>query len=149
MRLFRPSPHDTNRGRASLLRHPYLSGITTTVPVLTIDDVCAGKAVSLIKIDVGGHEAAVLRGAANTITRCAPSIVFEYAPALLEDAVAQTPFGWLADCGYQMFRVRAARHGITGQVRLALDRQQETPAAGGNFLAVSPQAAIRLRLLLA
>ena len=108
-----------------------------------------GVPVALVKIDVGGHEAAVLRGAANTITRCAPSIVFEYAPALLEDAVAQTPFGWLADCGYQMFRVRAARHGITGQVRLALDRQQETPAAGGNFLAVSPEAAIRLRLLLA
>jgi FkbM family methyltransferase len=149
MRLFRPGPHDTNRARASLLHHPYLTGITTTVPVVTVDDVCAGEAVSLIKIDVEGHEAAVVRGAADTIARHAPSVVFEYAPAMLEDPVAQTPFGWLADCGYQMFRVRAARHGITGRVRLALDRQRETPAAGGNFLAVSPQAAIRLRPLLA
>jgi FkbM family methyltransferase len=149
MRLFRPSPHDTNRARASLLHHPYLTGLTTTVPVVTIDDVCAGAEVSLIKIDVEGHEAAVVRGAAGTIARCAPSIVFEYAPALLEDTVAQTPFGALADSGYLMFRVRPARHGITGRVRLALDRQQETPAVGGNFLAVSPQAATRLRPLLA
>jgi FkbM family methyltransferase len=93
--------------RPSLLDHPHLTGITTTVPVVTVDDVCAGEEVSLIKIDVAGHEA-----------------------------------------GSQMFRVRAARHGLTGRVRLALDRQRETPAAGGNFLAVSPQAAMRLRLLL-
>jgi FkbM family methyltransferase len=148
MRLLRPSPHDADRAMASLLHHPHLTGITTTVPVVTVDDVCAGEEVSLIKIDVAGHEAAVVRGAGNTIARCAPSIVFAYAPALVGDAVAQTPFGWLADCGSQMFRVRAARHGLTGRVRLALDRQRETPAAGGNFLAVSPQAAMRLRLLL-
>ena len=39
MRLFRPSPHDTNRARASLLHHSYLTGLTTTVPVVAIDDV--------------------------------------------------------------------------------------------------------------
>jgi len=149
MQLYRPSPWDTNRARASLLHHPYLTGVKTMVPVVTVDDVCAGRAVSLIKIDVEGHEAAVVRGAANTIARCAPSIVFEYAPAMLEDAVAQTPFGWLADYGYQMFRIRAAQHPITGRVRLALDRQRETPVAGGNFLAISPPAAVRLRHLLA
>ena len=146
-RLFRPSPWDTNRARASLLHHPYLTGITTTVPVVTVDDVCAGQPVSLIKIDVEGHEAAVVRGAAGTIAQYAPSVVFEYAPELLEDAVAQTPFGWLADSGYLMFRVRAARHGITGRVRLALDLLQEIPAVGGDFLAVSPQVAVRLRAL--
>ena len=146
-RLFRPSPWDTNRARASLLHHPYLTGITTTVPVVTVDDVCGGRSVSLIKIDVEGHEAAVVRGAADTIAQYAPSVIFEYAPELLEDAVAQTPFGWLADSGYLMFRVRAARHAITGRVRLALDRLHETPAVGGDFLAVSPQVAVRLRAL--
>jgi FkbM family methyltransferase len=149
MQLYRPSPWDTNRARASLLHHPYLTGVKTMVPVVTVDDVCAGRAVSLIKIDVEGHEAAVVRGAAGTIARYAPAVVFEYAPQLLEDAVAQTPFGWLADSGYLMFRIRAARHGITGRGRLALDRVAEIPAVGGDFLAVAPAAATRLRPLLA
>ena len=64
---------------------------------MTVDDACAGAPVALIKIDVEGHEAAVVRGAADTIAADAPSVVFEYAPELLEDPVAQTPFGWLAD----------------------------------------------------
>jgi FkbM family methyltransferase len=143
--LYRPSPQDTNRARASLLHHAYLTGVATTVPVVTIDDVCAGQPVALIKIDVEGHEAAVVRGAAGTIAGHMPSVVFEYAPDLLDDVVAQTPFGWLAECGYTLFRVRPARHGITGRVRLALDRLAETPAAGGDFLAVSPQVAAALR----
>jgi FkbM family methyltransferase len=135
MRLYRPGPGDTNRARASLHHHPYLTGVTTTVPVVTVDDVCAGAPVSLIKIDVEGHEAAVLRGAAGTIARHTPSLVFEYAPELGD--VVQSPFGWLAERGYAMFRIRAARHGVTGRWRLALDRVQESHQKGGNFLAVS------------
>jgi FkbM family methyltransferase len=149
MRLYRPSPWDTNRARASLMHHSYLTGATATVPVVTVDGVCAGAPVALIKIDVEGHEAAVVRGAADTIAEHAPSIVFEYAPQLLDDAVAQTPFGWLAERGYLLFRVRPARHGITGRVRLALDPLHELPARGGDFLAVSPQQVARLRTLLA
>jgi FkbM family methyltransferase len=147
MQLYRPSPWDTNRARASLLHHPYLTGVKTMVPVVTVDDVCAGRAVSLIKIDVEGHEAAVVRGAAGTIARHAPSVVFGYAPELVEGGVEQTPFGWLADRGYLMFRVRPARHGITGRVRLALDRLLEPPAAGGDFLAVSSVTAARISSL--
>ena len=37
---------------------------------------------------------------------------------------------------YRPFRIRGARHGLTGRVRLALDRVQERSPAGGNFLAV-------------
>ena len=149
MRLYRPSAQDTNRGRASLMRHPYLTGPATTVPVVTIDDLCAGAPVALIKIDVEGHEAAVVRGAADTITRYAPSVVFEYAPELLDDVVAQTPSGWLAERGYLLLRIRPARHGITGRIRLALDRLCEPPGAGGNLLAISPSVAGRLGGLLA
>ena len=145
--LFRPSPWDTNRARASLLHHPYLTGITRTVPVVTVDDVCAGQPVSLIKIDVEGHEAAVVRGAVGAIAQYAPSVVFEYDPELLEDAAAQTAFGALEDSGYLMFRIRAVRHGITGRARLTLDRLQGLPAVGGNFLAVSPPVAVRLTAL--
>jgi FkbM family methyltransferase len=146
MRLYRPSPWDTNRARASLLRHPHLTGAHTTVPVVTVDDVCAGVPVALIKIDVEGHESAVVRGAADTIARHAPSIVFEFAPKLLADA-AQTPFRGLAERGYTLFRVRAARHAITGRMRLALDRLHEPPAEGGDLLAVTPQVAARLPVL--
>jgi FkbM family methyltransferase len=143
MPLYRPTPGDTNRARASLLHHPYLTGAGTSVPVVTLDDVCAGGRVSLIKIDVEGHEAAVVRGAAATIAREMPSIIFEYAPELLESA-AQSPFGWLAKRGYVMFAVRAARHRITGRVRLALDRAPEQPREGGNFLAVPAAVAARI-----
>jgi FkbM family methyltransferase len=147
MRLYRPSPRDTNRARASLLHHSYLTGDATTVPVVTVDDLCADAPVALIKIDVEGHESAVVRGAAGVIARHAPSVVFEYAPELLDDA-GQTPFGWLAERGYLLLRVRPARHGITGRVRLALDRLHEPPGAGCDLLAVSPSVAGRLRPLL-
>jgi FkbM family methyltransferase len=145
-RLFRPSPWDTNRARASLLHHPYLTGAQTTVRVVTVDDVCAGVPVALIKVDVEGHEPAVVRGAAGTIARHAPSIVFEFAPMLLAGP-AQTAFGWLFERGYTLFRVRAARHGITGRVRLALDRLHEPPVESGDLLAVTPPVAARLRVL--
>jgi FkbM family methyltransferase len=91
MRLFRPNPWDTNRARASLTHYRYLTGVSATVPVTTIDAACAGAAVALIKIDVEGHEAAVVRGAAETISKHAPAIVFEYAPQLLADS-AESPF---------------------------------------------------------
>jgi FkbM family methyltransferase len=137
MRLYRPSPWDTNRARASLLHHPYLTGATTTVPAVTVDDISAGERVALIKIDVEGHESAVVLGAAKTIARNAPSIIFEYAPELLDEDT-ESPFGWLAEQGYAMFAVRAARHAVTGRVRLALDRVRDRTPEGGDFLAISP-----------
>jgi len=147
MRLYRPSPLDTNRARASLMHHPYLTGAVTTVPVVTVDSVCAGAPVALIKIDVEGHEAAVVRGAADTIARHAPSVVFEYAPELLDDVAAQAPFGWLAERGYEIYRIRCARHVLTGRGRLVLERLLELPAVGGDLLAVSGAPAARVRAI--
>jgi FkbM family methyltransferase len=147
LRLYRPSPWDTNRARASLMHHPYLTGATTTVPVETLDGICDGAPVALIKIDVEGHEAAVVRGAADTISRYSPSIVFEYAPDLLDDEVAQTPFDWLAQRGYEIFRIRCARHVLTGRGRLVLERLLELPAVGGDLLAVTGATAARVRAI--
>ena len=146
MRLYRPSPWDPNRARASLVHHPYLTGVKTTVPVVTVDDVCADQPVALIKIDAGGHEASVIRGAVGTMTANAPSVVFDYAPKPLKDA-GPPPFAWLSEHGYVMFRILASRHGITGRVRLALDRLQEGSPAGGNFLAVSSAVAASISSL--
>jgi hypothetical protein len=116
-----------------------------TLPVVTIDELCPGP-VALIKIDVEGHEAAVVRGATATIDRDRPAIIFEYAPELLRDA-SQSPFGWLADRGYELLRIRCERHTLTGRGRLALDPLPELPAVGGNILAVPAPAADRLSAL--
>jgi FkbM family methyltransferase len=139
MRLFRPSPSDTNRARASLTPHRYLTGATATVPVTTVDATCAGAPVALIKIDVEGHEAAVVRGAADTISRYAPAIVFEYAPQLLRDR-GDAPFGWLAERGYRLFRIRCDRGRLSNRGRLVLDFLPELPAEGGDLLAVSARS---------
>ena len=147
MRLYRPDPSDTNRARASLLRHPYLTGDAATVPVLTIDEICDGQ-VALIKIDVEGHETAVLRGATAVIARHAPSIVFEYAPELLGEA-AQAPFGWLAERGYELFGIRWIRRSVTGRGRLSLEHLSGPPAGGGDYLAVTRSRAARLNALVA
>jgi FkbM family methyltransferase len=141
--LYRPGPWDTNRGRASLLHHAYLTGATISVPAVTVDEVCGGDRVALIKVDVEGHEGAVVRGAAGTIERDAPSVIFEYAPELLDDP-AQSPFEWLADRGYVMFAVRAARHGVTGRMRLALDPVRGRLPRTTDFLAVSSETAASL-----
>lgn len=50
------------------------------VPRLTLDGFCAerGIAPNLIKIDVEGHESAVIRGASGIIADCRPFILFEF-----------------------------------------------------------------------
>lgn len=150
--LYRPGATDTNRARASLLRHSYLTGTSITVPAVTVDSVCADRAcddaapgtrVAVIKVDVEGHESAVVRGAARVIDRDAPAVIFEYAPQLLDDA-SQTPFSWLADRGYEMFRARCARNGLTGRGRLVLEPLPARPAAGGDIVAVPVAMAGRL-----
>jgi FkbM family methyltransferase len=143
MRLYRPGEADTNRARASLLQHAYLTGETITVPVVTVDDTCGEDPVALIKIDVEGHEDAVVRGAARVIDRDAPAVIFEYAAELLDDT-APTPFEWLAVRGYVLFALEAARHPVTGRVRLALDRVRERSPLCANYLAVTGETAARL-----
>jgi FkbM family methyltransferase len=140
--LYRPGVADTNRGRASLLQHTYLTGTTSTVPTVTVDEISAGP-VDLIKIDVEGHEAAVVRGASATIARDAPLVIFEYAPELLDDP-ASTPFAWLTDRGYQMYQICPVHHAVSGRLHLGLDRLRQPPVAGGDILAVSARRAARL-----
>jgi FkbM family methyltransferase len=141
--LYRPDPADTNRARASLLPHAYLTGDTITVPVLTVDGICGDDRVALIKIDVEGHETAVVHGASRTIERDMPPVIFEHAAELL-DGDAQSPFGWLAERGYVMFAVRAWRHPVTGRTRLALDRVHQRSPKDADYLAVSATAAAGL-----
>jgi FkbM family methyltransferase len=143
MSLYRPSNADTNRARASLLNHSYLTGESITVPVVTVDDVVGAGRVALIKIDVEGHEGAVVRGAARVIDRDASAVIFEHAADLIGDT-AQSPFEWLAERGYALFAVDAPRHPLTGRVRLGLERVRELSPLCANYLAVSSATAASL-----
>jgi FkbM family methyltransferase len=51
---------------------------TIRVPVVTLDETLAGETVHGLKIDVEGHELAVLMGAEQTIQRCQPWICVEF-----------------------------------------------------------------------
>lgn len=143
--LYRAADQDPNRARASLHAHPYLTGPAAQVRTTTIDEVCTGP-VALIKIDVEGHEGAVIDGAARTIQMYSPAIVFEYAPELLAQR-SQSPFGRLADAGYRLFRIGHRRHRLTGRTILELASLAEQPDLGGDLLAVSPARATRISAL--
>jgi FkbM family methyltransferase len=140
--LYRPDARDSNKGRASLLPHSYLTGSASRVPTVTIDDVNQGP-VDLIKIDVEGHEAAVVSGAIRTIERYSPSIIFEYAPELLLSK-SSSPFGWLRDRGYALFSISHSRNGLTGRGKLELQRSPQLPGKGTNVLATSPSMIPRI-----
>lgn len=49
-----------------------------TVDMIAIDDVVGERDVSVIQLDVEGHEIEALRGAARTIARCRPLLVLEH-----------------------------------------------------------------------
>jgi FkbM family methyltransferase len=132
--LYRPGTVDANRARASLLHHAYLTGLAQEVPTVTIDDIRPDR-VALIKIDVEGAEAAVVAGAAATIARNRPAIIFEYAPKSLSCQVS-SPFDWLSGQGYELLLIRYRRNWITGRGGLALRRLQALPAEDGNILAI-------------
>jgi len=143
--LYRPNTQDTNKARASLLPHSYLTGSAVEVPTVTIDEICAGP-VALIKIDVEGCEAAVVAGAVDTIARYQPAVIFEYAPKLLDNQ-AQSPFGWFAEHGYKLFTMRQQRHSITGRGSLALDCLRMLPLLGGDIVALPNSTASRVNSL--
>jgi FkbM family methyltransferase len=145
--LYRAPDLHPNRGMASLHPHGHLTGPATEVQTITVDEVCPGP-VALIKIDVEGHEAAVVAGAAQVIERYSPAIVFEYAPHLLADP-AECPFGRLAGAGYLMYRISNRRNPITGRCRLELRPLHAQPEAGGDLLAIAESDATRILPLVA
>jgi FkbM family methyltransferase len=145
--LYRAADFHPNRAMGSLHPHGHLTGPAAEVQTITVDEACGGP-VALIKIDVEGHEAAVVAGAAQTIERHSPAVVFEYAPELLADP-AQCPFGTLAAAGYLMYRIGNRRNRVTGRSTLELRPLYARPEAGGDLLAVSEADAPRILPLVA
>jgi FkbM family methyltransferase len=133
--LHRPDTQDSNKGRASLLPHSYLTGAKESVITTTIDDIAHGP-IALIKIDVEGYEGTVVAGATRTIETSLPSIIFEYAPAMLSDS-SRSPFEYLARKGYYLYRIYQVRQRLTGRGRLVLKRLKTPPPEDANILAIS------------
>jgi FkbM family methyltransferase len=74
--LFLPDDFATNNGTARL--EPTNSGTGITVRTSTLDTLLADRDVGVMKLDVEGHEAAVLRGAKTALeTARIQNIVFE------------------------------------------------------------------------
>jgi FkbM family methyltransferase len=135
MVLHRPDSQDSNKGRASLLPHSYLTGSKRPVTTTTIDDVACGP-VALIKIDVEGFEGVVVAGATRTVEASFPSIIFEYAPGMLSDS-SQSPFKYLSVKGYYLYRIYQVRQRFTGRGTLVLKRLTTPPPVDANILAIS------------
>jgi FkbM family methyltransferase len=95
-------PHTNGRaitGSASFTSLPYAH--TVSVPVRRLDSF-GFQNVRAIKIDVEGHEMAVLRGAQETMTRDHPILCVEIEQRHL-NAPMTTEFAWLTRLGYQGF----------------------------------------------
>jgi FkbM family methyltransferase len=123
------------------------TGSLAQVPSITIDEAFPGP-VALMEIDAGGSAAAVVAGAAATIERDHPVIVFEFEPESLAEH-AGSPFGRLAELGYLLYRVSRRRNRLTGRCSVRLDPLYAQPAAGGRLLAVSEDDAPRIVSLVA
>jgi hypothetical protein len=65
--------------------------------------ICAGRHPHLIKIDVEGAELLALRGARETLSRCAPVLIVAIhpEPMRLLGASPTELLAFLAGCGYQ------------------------------------------------
>lgn len=83
---------------ASLETHirPRANRASLEVATVTVDHAVAGREVALIKIDVEGHELAVLAGAAATVADCRPALILEANTTAEANGLAS----WLAANNY-------------------------------------------------
>jgi FkbM family methyltransferase len=131
-----PPAGDLWDGTGRLVRDA--SAGTSRVACTTLDALCEERGldrVSLVKIDVEGWEAAVLRGGRRLLAECRPAVIFEYDPAYVSrcGSSGEELSQLFLDAGYRLFALppRRARHTVD---RLA-DRD-------GNFLAVPAERAV-------
>jgi FkbM family methyltransferase len=72
----------TSRGGSSHISAQAIKGRTEPVWTVRLDDVIPSEAhVSIIQLDVEGHEGQAVRGALRTIERCRPILILESVPS--------------------------------------------------------------------
>jgi FkbM family methyltransferase len=98
-------PEEPNQGRATLRPLTSEDWRSTRVPCVTIDALATEldlPFVSLIKIDVEGHEPAVLSGATMVLREHQPVLIFEYSDYWPANSLSRV-LERLRDCGYTDF----------------------------------------------
>ncbi len=110
-----------------------------SVDVRTLDEIALdGPATGVIKIDVEGAEAAVLKGAARLIERDRPAILFECGAPKQNDHSGAEIFALLRN--RFNYRLTAVRNFVFGDSRMtgrsAFDYVRQYPATAFNFVAV-------------
>lgn len=95
---------------ATLEPRPGTAGTTVPVRCIRLDDLAdAARRVSLVKIDVEGHEADVLAGAEEIIARDAPTFVIEIERRHLVGRDVADVVTFLLDRGYTCAAIQGSR----------------------------------------
>jgi FkbM family methyltransferase len=113
--LYIPVINGVNVGGCSSLSQSAATNYEThqaiTARTLRLDDAYAGT-VGFIKIDVEGHEQAVLDGAVATLRRCRPRLLVEIEERLAPGGIARTS-AFITALGYRGYYIHAGElHGI-------------------------------------
>lgn len=95
--LLEPGDFSANQGRARLSEQGLSSvGQRITITTSTIDEYCFGRTVAVLKLDVEGHELAVLRGARQALaSKQVRNVIFEdhvAFPSPVHDLLAQSRY---------------------------------------------------------
>lgn len=90
------------------------------VPAVRLDDVYRGE-VGFIKIDVEGHEQAVLDGGLQTIRRCMPRLLIEIDERLSPGGIERTR-GYFTELGYRGFFIHNGN--LKPMERFSVERMQ-------------------------
>ncbi len=109
--LYSPKPGSSV---ASLYRfdpatRPWEGNTEETIRIVTVDDHCAQHAIArvlMLKIDVEGHELAVLQGASNMLARKAIQYIqFEFGEAHIDARTFFLDFHKLLSPNYELYRI--------------------------------------------
>ncbi|TKJ32141.1 hypothetical protein A6V29_17325 [Blastococcus sp. CCUG 61487] len=119
-----PSGGPGSEGRSTLGRPEFAGARELTVPLRTLDSIDIPDPIGFIKVDVEGHEAQVLRGAATTIATYRPVLLVEIetrpdSPGHVDEVVALVE-GW----GYSTSFLRRRQWLPFGEFDLERDQRR-------------------------
>jgi FkbM family methyltransferase len=120
-----------NQGVGGLVDNSTVETRPIVVPVTTLDHELPHERCALLKMDVQGAKARVLRGARQLLDRNRPAVLFEVMP---EEEGGAESMALLRDAGYRLWRVEATSRAPYFALR-------PLPAARwfGNCLAIHPR----------
>jgi FkbM family methyltransferase len=81
---------------------------SVSVPTVRLDDELGDRSIDFIKIDVEGHEIAVLQGAAGILRKYLPPMLIEIEQRHLEYPIADV-FAEITGLGYQLYFINGSR----------------------------------------